>query len=575
MQNPQEARPRARSPFTAAFLSLLFPGLGHLYAGAPMRALVFAAPRHPAPRADAGIVLRLDTFELSARSSSSSARSSCSTSSRWSTGSSRSSTPSGSTEYLNAHAASGDGRLGRARLPRNPLSIAGLAAVVLVMAGSHVVVARYDLLAQEPRQLHLRRARRVDDRVRARRPRRSPGPDRADRVDESPEPTEPPTPEPTLVGTAVPSVEVPPWDGQERLNILLIGADEQRGGAQHRHAHHRLDRPGHQAGRDVQPAARHGRRAGAARPRPARLGPQLRQQDQHLLRPEPAPLGPVARQRPDARLQRPQGDPRRAVRPRRSGTSSRSTSTASRRSSTPRRRDHQRPGAGRRRPVPGHDRPAPSACTSRAASSTWTATQALRYARSRHTSTDFDRGARQQRVLLSLREQADPQTLDPAPARARRGAQVGRPDRHPGRPARRAARASPRRSTRRTSGRTSSRRRCTRSDTCQDARGCVVLPNIPRIKQAVKNAFSADPRDEALREALAAEGPASGSSTGRRPRNRGVAARRLPRVPRPERVGAARRAEGFGAGQDRHHRLQRRRDRRSRRRSPTSRSCSR
>ena len=39
--------------------------------------------------------------------------------------------------------------------------------------------------------------------------------------------------------------------------------------------------------------------------------------------------------------------------------------------------------------------------------------QALRYARSRHTSTDFDRGARQQRVLLSLRQQADPQALIP------------------------------------------------------------------------------------------------------------------------------------------------------------------
>ena len=39
--------------------------------------------------------------------------------------------------------------------------------------------------------------------------------------------------------------------------------------------------------------------------------------------------------------------------------------------------------------------------------------QALRYARSRNTSTDFDRGARQQRVLLSMREQADPQTLLP------------------------------------------------------------------------------------------------------------------------------------------------------------------
>ena len=39
--------------------------------------------------------------------------------------------------------------------------------------------------------------------------------------------------------------------------------------------------------------------------------------------------------------------------------------------------------------------------------------QALKYARSRHSSTDFDRGQRQQRVLLSLREQADPQNLIP------------------------------------------------------------------------------------------------------------------------------------------------------------------
>ena len=42
-----------------------------------------------------------------------------------------------------------------------------------------------------------------------------------------------------------------------------------------------------------------------------------------------------------------------------------------------------------------------------------TGAEALRYARSRHGSNDFDRGARQQRVLLSLREQADPQDLIP------------------------------------------------------------------------------------------------------------------------------------------------------------------
>ena len=49
--------------------------------------------------------------------------------------------------------------------------------------------------------------------------------------------------------------------------------------------------------------------------------------------------------------------------------------------------------------------------------------QALRYARSRHTSTDFDRGARQQRVLLSLRERGRPADADPASTRARRRAQ--------------------------------------------------------------------------------------------------------------------------------------------------------
>ena len=43
MHEPEGARPRHRSPFAAAFLSLIFPGLGQLYAGAPMRALAFAA----------------------------------------------------------------------------------------------------------------------------------------------------------------------------------------------------------------------------------------------------------------------------------------------------------------------------------------------------------------------------------------------------------------------------------------------------------------------------------------------------------------------------------------------------
>ena len=35
MHEPEGARPRTRSPFAAAFLSLIFPGLGQLYAGRP------------------------------------------------------------------------------------------------------------------------------------------------------------------------------------------------------------------------------------------------------------------------------------------------------------------------------------------------------------------------------------------------------------------------------------------------------------------------------------------------------------------------------------------------------------
>ena len=70
-----------------------------------------------------------------------------------------------------------------------------------------------------------------------------------------------------------------------------------------------------------------------------------------------------------------------------------------------------------------------------------TGAEALRYARSRHGSNDFDRGVRQQRVLLSLREQADPQALIPRLPAADQGAREGGLDRHPGQPARAAPRA--------------------------------------------------------------------------------------------------------------------------------------
>ena len=143
MHEPEGARPRKRSPFAAAFLSLIFPGLGQLYAGAPMRALAFATGPILLLALGAGTVLRVDriallgflidpgvldavfvlnlvvlVYRLVAIVDAYRVA-----------------------EYLNQ--ASGEARPGGIRLGRNPISMAGLLAIVLVMAGSHVVVARY------------------------------------------------------------------------------------------------------------------------------------------------------------------------------------------------------------------------------------------------------------------------------------------------------------------------------------------------------------------------------------------------------------------------------------------------
>ena len=64
MHEQEGARPRHRSPFAAAFLSLIFPGLGQLYAGAPMRALAFAAGPILVLALGAGMVLRVDRIAL-------------------------------------------------------------------------------------------------------------------------------------------------------------------------------------------------------------------------------------------------------------------------------------------------------------------------------------------------------------------------------------------------------------------------------------------------------------------------------------------------------------------------------
>ncbi len=240
MQRPQEARPRARSPFAAAFLSLIFPGLGQLYAGATMRALAFAAPPILFLALSGGVFLRMprtdliglvfDVFFLQSvfvvnlivliyrivavvdayRVA----------------------------EYLNAYDAGGTGRLGPGRIRRRPLSLAGLLAVVLVLAGAHVVVARYDMLAldaltsgcifvgEDQDAVCANDGGDTGDAAASGSPGATDTPDGTD----SAAPTDTPTAEPTPIGTPVPEVSIAPWDGKQRLNILLIGADTQRGG---------------------------------------------------------------------------------------------------------------------------------------------------------------------------------------------------------------------------------------------------------------------------------------------------------------------------------------------------------
>jgi LCP family protein required for cell wall assembly len=225
--------PRTRSAFGAAFLSLIFPGLGHAYAGAWTRALGFAALPLLGIAAAAGIALRGNKFELAAFFMNPGVLTgvmvfnvvaflyrAAAAVDAWNVA-----------RFLNAADASGDGRLGKAKLPLNPLSIAGLVAVVLVMAAAHVAVARYDSLALSvvgcfnPDTADIS-CDATDT--------SSPNPS-----DQAPSdsglanvPSQAPTatsdiPSPIGTGTgATPAPSLPPWNANSRLNILLVGTDQ-------------------------------------------------------------------------------------------------------------------------------------------------------------------------------------------------------------------------------------------------------------------------------------------------------------------------------------------------------------
>jgi LCP family protein required for cell wall assembly len=232
-----EREPRSRSAFAAAFLSLIFPGLGHAYAGAYARALAFAALPFLTLALAAGVILRSDHSSLLGTLAQPQVLYGLlvvnviafiyrviAAIDAWQVA-----------RFLNAADASGGGRLGRARLPLNPLSLAGLLAVVLVMGGAHVAVAHYNLLAIQVVNCVFN-GDTTDASCTQADASPTPGnsgggaqPSSSGDTAAVPSPTEaPPTPIGSDAG-ATPAPTLPPWNGTDRLNVLLVGTDQRPG----------------------------------------------------------------------------------------------------------------------------------------------------------------------------------------------------------------------------------------------------------------------------------------------------------------------------------------------------------
>ena len=234
MSTPSRSQraPRTRSAFGAAFLSLIFPGLGHVYAGAWARALGFAALPLLAIAAAAGVALGSDKFKLIAMFASPNVLNgvlvinviaflyrAAAAADAWNVA-----------RFLNQADASGDGRLGRARSAINPLSVAGLLAIVLIMGGAHLAIWRYDALALSV--VNCLNPDTADPSCDTASASDSPNPSDVIPTDSgSGAPTDlaTDTPLPTPIGSdngATPAPTLPPWDGTSRLNILLVGTDQ-------------------------------------------------------------------------------------------------------------------------------------------------------------------------------------------------------------------------------------------------------------------------------------------------------------------------------------------------------------
>ena len=513
MHAPEGPRPRARSPFVAAVLSLFFPGLGHAYAGAYQRALGFAALPILMIALGAGVVLRahpgdlislvltpwvlpgvfvLNILALLYRI--------LATVDAYRV-----------TVFLNAVATSGGGRLGRPKLIFNPISIAGLLAVILVMAGGHAVVARYDLIALDalndqcvfigdtPANVNCDTGNAS--------PSESPdvsGPVSAPNGSPTPAVTEPP-----VQGSALPNVSIPPWDGKERLNILLIGTDQRP-----KEGTYNTDTL---IVVSIDPVTK--QVAMFSLPRdtvdvPLPPGPLRNAYSRGVYPKKINALFTSVRNRPDlvAGNSRTRGynglkqtlgylyglDIKYFVEVNFDGFKQVVDALG---------------GVTINVQIPVSDESYPSD-TGRLARvyipagiQHMTGAQALVYARSRHSGQgDFDRAARQQRVLTSLREQVDignlipriPQLVDAFKATVRTDIPqselaklAGLADSVDTRNIRSYVFTPPRYATERAHG---------------DPRGYVILPNVQRMRQAVDDAFSISPQVQDQRDALAQEG---------------------------------------------------------------------
>ena len=401
-----------------------------------------------------------------------------------------------------------DGPAGRQRGARNYLSIAGLLAILLVMMGSHVVVARYDMLALDVLDsdcIFIGDTSSSTDCSADASP--SPNGSPTPTVAGSVEPTDSPEPVATPAGSALPTVAIPPWNGKDRLNILLIGSDQRPGDSTHN-------------------------------------------TDTLIV----VSIDPVTKQVAMFSLPRDTVDVPTPPGPARNAFGSVYTRKINAFWTSVHKRSDLFPGDPNKNlpgynglkaimgnlygldikyfvevnfdgfknvvdtmggvtinvQVPVTDDRFPSLDNSLrrvyipSGIQHMNGAEALRYARSRHGSNDFDRGLRQQRVLLSLREQADPQDLIPRlPDLVKALQSTVKTDIPVSQLAPLLGLASE----------VDTKNILSyvftppfyQKEYTSSPRGYIIVPYISKIRAAVKNAFSVDPADEAERQKLAQE----------------------------------------------------------------------